>query len=342
MCLDASKAYDRVVHERLFDVLKERGIPMCFLNVIVNWYDRLCSRVKWNGVCSEAFNISCGIRQGGVLSPFFFNVYVDSLICELKNRGLGCHVGKLFVGCIMYADDLVLLSVSLRELQDMVNICHSVGINLNIIFNERKTFCVTIGKMRNLVVDSDVYLGDSIIPWMSKFKYLGVFFEAKDTLIFDYMPARQKFYTACNCIFNYSNAHEPVKLQLFKSACLPFLLYSVGGLELSKAAVRQLSVCYNDGYRKIFGYNRWESVKNVQRMCGDLPFEYLYDSARLRFYCNLVNVNYFLSCLSVLFKTDATVSKIQLKYSCNMPTLSKRGVYECLFDHFDQSLMDVM
>ena len=53
-----------------------------------------------------------GIRQGGILSPIFFYIYMDVLLKTLKSSQYGCHLGKTFVGCIAYADDLILLSAS--------------------------------------------------------------------------------------------------------------------------------------------------------------------------------------------------------------------------------------
>ena len=61
--------------------------------------------------------VKSGIRQGGILSPLLFNIYIDSLIIGLKSSGLGCHLRGLYVGCIAYADDLLLLSGSVALLQ---------------------------------------------------------------------------------------------------------------------------------------------------------------------------------------------------------------------------------
>jgi hypothetical protein len=48
-------------------------------------------------------------KTWGVLSPIMFNIYVDDLIGLLSASGCGCHVGRAFRGCIMYADDLLIL-----------------------------------------------------------------------------------------------------------------------------------------------------------------------------------------------------------------------------------------
>ena len=120
--LNASKAFDRVNHSKLFDKLVARNMPNCILHVLINWYGKLQSVVRWNGVFSSSFTVTCGVRchQGGVLSPFLFNIYVDQLIDDICSKNVGCYVSKGFFGCIMYADDLILLSPSVIGLQDML------------------------------------------------------------------------------------------------------------------------------------------------------------------------------------------------------------------------------
>jgi len=81
-------------------------------------------------------SIVSGVRQGGLLSPLLFNVYVDVMISSLRELGCGCHLkNNVFVGCVMYADDLLLISVSLIDLQKMLDECTSVGFKLGIKFN---------------------------------------------------------------------------------------------------------------------------------------------------------------------------------------------------------------
>jgi len=78
--IDASKAFDQVNHNVLFRKLVKRGAPSCFVGVLMNWYNKLESSVRWNGVLSSSFRVLCGVRQGCILSPLLFNVYVDELI----------------------------------------------------------------------------------------------------------------------------------------------------------------------------------------------------------------------------------------------------------------------
>jgi len=60
--------------------------------------------------------VPCGVRQGGVLSPYICQYYVNDVISELRHSGSGTYIGKLFSGCVVYADDIVLLAPSCRGL----------------------------------------------------------------------------------------------------------------------------------------------------------------------------------------------------------------------------------
>jgi len=78
--LDASKAFDRINHDVLFRKLILRDVSQCFIGVLVNCYSKLWSSVRWNGTLSPLFKVNCGVRQGGILLPILFNLYVDELI----------------------------------------------------------------------------------------------------------------------------------------------------------------------------------------------------------------------------------------------------------------------
>ena len=110
--LDASKAFDRVNHFKLFTTLSKGNVPMYIIRIIIYWYTSQTMYVRWNNTMSTGFNVSNGVRQGGILSPYQFCIYVDELSKMLNNVHVGCFVGTMLVNHLMYADDLVLLSPS--------------------------------------------------------------------------------------------------------------------------------------------------------------------------------------------------------------------------------------
>ena len=131
--LDATKAFDRVNHYTMFTILYRRGLPAVFVNLLINWYNKLSAQVRWNGLMSRVFCVKSGVRQGGILSPSSFNVYVNSIVVTLRLNGLGCYIKKCYVGCLMYADDLLLMSASVVQLQRMLDVCGRIGNDLGIV-----------------------------------------------------------------------------------------------------------------------------------------------------------------------------------------------------------------
>ena len=82
--LDASKAFDRVNHRTLFKQLGARGVPGYILRILIYWYKNQDMCIRWGDAYSAKFKVTNGVRQGGILSPCIFNVYVDELSEELK------------------------------------------------------------------------------------------------------------------------------------------------------------------------------------------------------------------------------------------------------------------
>ena len=84
---------------------------------------------------SEWFCIEAGVRQGGVLSPDFYCIYVDDLVEIVTRAGIGCHLRNMFLSILLYADDMALVSPSLRGLQNLLILteeyCHEWDICLN-------------------------------------------------------------------------------------------------------------------------------------------------------------------------------------------------------------------
>ena len=81
------------------------------------------------------FAISNGTRQGAILSPIFWSVYVDPLLMRLRALGLGAHVGVLFMGALCYADDVLLIAPTRSAMQQMLLEIETFAAESNIIFS---------------------------------------------------------------------------------------------------------------------------------------------------------------------------------------------------------------
>lgn len=287
--LDASKAFDRVNHVKLFNKLLEKGLPGNIIKILIDWYGKIFGVVKWNDAFSTKVSVRSGIRQGGILSPFLFNIYVDSLIMTLKSSDLGCHVSGVYLGCIAYADDFLLLSASVTHLQKMLDMCCEHAKDIDIEFNPKKCCLLKIGKHCRTNI-GNLNMNGCDIVWMDKIKYLGVYLTSSRSMTIDVSLVVRKFYAAANAILGRSkNVHEITRLCLLESYTLPILTYGCEGLDMSTTSLNKLNVCWNSVYRKIFGMHRWESVKIIQLYCERLDLIRIVHLRQLKFYSALRN-----------------------------------------------------
>ena len=135
MCaIDLTKAFDKVNHHALFIKLMKRHIPVQALEILENLFSNCHSSVKWNNMWSSVFEINFGVRQGSVLSPFLFALYLDDL----------SRLGSSFKGCfvILYADDILLLSPSVSQLEKLLRVCERELTWLDMAINFNKSCCI--------------------------------------------------------------------------------------------------------------------------------------------------------------------------------------------------------
>ena len=113
------------------------------------WYTHQTFVAQWGSYISFPFMCSNGVRQGGILSLLFFNIYVDDLSNNLTNLKTGCNINNIFMNHFMYADDTVLIAPSPAALQKLINCC-SIFANVNdMVFNSKKSVCLFV-KLKTL------------------------------------------------------------------------------------------------------------------------------------------------------------------------------------------------
>ncbi len=117
----------------LFDKLCARGVPFYLIRLLVYWYQHQ------GGVYSSSFTVTNGVRQGGILSPYLCNVYVDDLSVKLNSCHVGCYYSGGCINHLMYADDLVIMSPSVAGLYKLLHICESFGLSHDVLFNNKKS-----------------------------------------------------------------------------------------------------------------------------------------------------------------------------------------------------------
>ncbi len=139
LMLDASKAFDCVNYCKLFRILLENNICPLYCMLLHNMYVNQKLRVRWQSTHSSYFNVSNGVKQGGVISPILFCIYIDGLLVELEKSGVGCFMGGVYSGAFGYVDDLKLLTPTVQALHILTNICIEYAAKYDILSNGKKT-----------------------------------------------------------------------------------------------------------------------------------------------------------------------------------------------------------
>ena len=139
LLLDASKAFDKVAFNVLFNKLRDRSMCPRITKLLHHMYTNQSCYVKWGNEHSDNFNVSNGVKQGGVISPLLFSCYIDKLFSQLEHSGLGCHVGTSYAGAFGYADDIALVAPSMQCLKKMIIICEKYANSHSITFNPNKS-----------------------------------------------------------------------------------------------------------------------------------------------------------------------------------------------------------
>ena len=272
--LDCTKAFDRISHHGLFLKLMERRVPLCLLLLIVFWHLNMSCRVKWGDEFSEEFRVPLGTKQGGISSPGFFSLYINDMIELMRKSGLGCHIIRLFLAAILFADDLAILAPSRSALQKLISICEDYCRKFCLQFNSSKSKVMTFGSTYAVPIAPLTIAGDPI-DFVSEWKYLGTTLAAGKSFSFTARPDISSFYRATNSVLNVLNgAHKRTLLALLRANCLPILTYACTVKQYSASDMSDCNLAMNNAFRKVFGYTDWRSIRTLRE---EYSFKSIYE-----------------------------------------------------------------
>ena len=259
--IDASKAFDKVNYWKLFRKLLDRNTPTILVRLLAVWYSSQRFSVLWDNIVSESFKVSNGVRQGGVLSPHLFCIYMEDLSNRLIDTGIGCHINGTCLNHIFYADDAVLLAPTVECLQKLIDVCHMYSLEFDMVYNSVKSCCTSFlpNSLKHLQVPS-VYLGQRKLEWVREKDYLGVIICENRSDNADIRRQIKSIYKQGNSIIRrFYMCTDAVKIQLFKTFC-----YNMYGISLwtnyQNDLMDDASVAYNNIFRQFFKLGRRCSI----------------------------------------------------------------------------------
>jgi len=310
--LDLSKAFDKMNHCGLFIKLMERHIPVYLLSLLEHWFSIGVTCVKWGSRMSSFFGLSCGIRQGGVLSPYLFAIYIDSVIRKVSDSRFSSFLKGICISILLYADDILLVAPSVTSLQQLLLVCEQELMWLDMSLNVKKSSCIRIGARYTANCCNIVNSEGRELLWVHEVRYLGIFIEAASSFKCSLENAKRSFYRSFNSIFGRVGrvASNEVIIQLLKSKCLPILYYGMELCPLRKSQFKSLDFVINSAMRKIFDTKSQDIVDACRDIFNCLPAESVIANRRYKF---LRKISVSENKLCCLFAANAVKELLEIR-----------------------------
>ena len=227
--VDFSKAFDRLPRDILFRKLNTLGVKGKFLSILQNLYanDKACIQI--DGKISDEFSVNQGVRQGCVLSPLLFNIFMSDLSKKLNNENTIAVDNEISINSIFWADDLLLFSETEEGLNSILKHVYEYCIDNVLQINFDKTKCMIFNKTGRLLRNYKFYIGERKIENIRSYKYLGLIFtpsgeiksaldDLKSRAFKAYMGMKDNLGT---CFYT----HPTDTMKIFDTCVKPILLY---------------------------------------------------------------------------------------------------------------------
>ena len=251
--LDASKAFDNISHNILFERLRNKNVPIYLINFLNYWYRNQRIYIKWGSYNSDSFSVANGVRQGGILSPLLYNIYTDPMIGNLNSIKTGYCINGNIINNLCYADDTTLFSPSLSGLQLLIDCCQKFANSNKITYNIEKSVILPIYYNKSHHNPIKLRIGNTCLRVVKAYKYLGHWISDNLSDEMDINCNIKRLYTTSYSLSNrFRNCSKYVCILLFKTFCSNMYLCSLW--DTDNAYFKKIQVAYNNAYRISLGY----------------------------------------------------------------------------------------
>ena len=282
--LDAKKAFDVVDHYLLKIKLFDTSIKRRIWEGVDDLYVGGEEAVRLNGAFSRTYTVKQGVKQGGILSPDLYKLYLSDLLNSLQKSNMGLSIGSIFLGTPACADDVLLASRCPQELQAMMQVNadyannHHYEIHANPDPEVSKS---SVTSMRlpaaHKFLSNEWRLNNVSLPETDNFTHLGLTWEkGKQAPNIDekVRKARQTAYAMLGAGLHGRNGLDPLtSYRLIQLYVIPTLLYGLEATILNKKDIDRLEVFYRGILRQIQSLPSGTANEAIYLLLGAAPVE---------------------------------------------------------------------
>ena len=225
--VDFQKAYDSVWRMGMYYKLLKIGVDVNMIRLIKDMYDKTTQVLKMNGKVTTPFRTHKGVRQGCVLSPRLFNLFVNDIPGIFDKKCDPVKLGNTYLQCLMYADDIVILSESREGLQRCMTKLERYTEKWDMKLNKKKTK-VLIFQKQGKMPKVDIKFQGETLEQVAQYKYLGTIISRNGTFTLNTKYLKGKGLRARYLVTKTvgTNGKPSTIIKIFEKMVEPILLYN--------------------------------------------------------------------------------------------------------------------
>ncbi|KAI8504892.1 hypothetical protein Bbelb_170010 [Branchiostoma belcheri] len=283
--VDQEKAFDRVNREKLWTVLEQYNVNGQLLDNIRALYKNCMCAVRTPNGLTDWFEVRSGVRQGCVLSPLLFIIYMDKITKQANPK-------PEVLNELLFADDQSLISEKTDRLQE-----HTTNLNTAC---EDYDMRISINKTESLKISRtpgnlDIVINNRGLKQVKEFKYLGSIFTEDGKLDREIETRVQKANSVSYQLaplLKHPSIPMETKAKLFNSIFLPTLTYQCQTWTLTKPLERKIITCEMRCLRRLVNRTRRDKIRNttIRQMAGVRPVREFIDKQQIKWFGHLVRM----------------------------------------------------
>ena len=284
---DLEKAFDTVPRSAMWKVLKRFGCPDHFVNLIQALHDGMVGQVSHQGNISEEFSITNGLKQGCVLAPTLFAMYLAAMLYEIPADNPGVEIKHRFDGGLFnlsrlrsqrltnitqitemqYADDNATPAHSPEEMQQSVNNFKQAYDRFGLTINANKTKVLAQPAPGTPIPDFNIFISDTPLEQVDHFPYLGSILSSQCNSEKDVdariCAAHTAFGRLYHRVFGNKNLKQQTKLMVYHAVIISTLLYGCETWTLYSRETKKLERFHQQKLRSILSIKWQDCITNL-------------------------------------------------------------------------------
>ncbi|XP_072016924.1 uncharacterized protein [Amphiura filiformis] len=262
--IDFKKAFDRVWHAALWATMRTYNINPTLVRTIEQLYSNAMSAVLANGNIGDWFQTSVGVRQGCLLSPTLFNLFLERIMADaLENHEGTVNIGGRAVSNLRFADDIDGLAGSEEELKSLINNLHQTSLRYGMEISAEKTKLMTNNPSG---INEAVEISDQRLGTVTSFKYLGAIIsdEGSKPEVLSRIAQTTSAMAKLKPLWNDKNISLGSKIKLMRTLAISIFLYACETWTLTADLERRIQALELRCFRKILNISYKDHVTNEE------------------------------------------------------------------------------